>query len=398
VESIVNKSRGAELELTILMPCLNEALTLKTCITKARGFLTRSGIQGEVLIADNGSTDGSQSIAEAAGARVLSVPKRGYGAALIAGISDARGRYVIMGDSDESYDFSQLDHFVEALRQGAQLVMGNRFRGGIETGAMPFLHRYLGNPVLSFIGRLFFKAPVGDFHCGLRGFERAAIAQLGLRCEGMEFASEMIVKASLHGLSISEVPTTLSPDGRDRPPHLRTWRDGWRHLRFLLLFTPRWLFLYPGALLTLLGCVQLGVSLLNPDGLGRWPVGIHTQLFAAAAIVIGYQTMLFAMGLLMARDNTGLAVLHPRERWGLALSKSAFLPTVGAICAGVGLWLCVSLAVQWGSTGFGALRPEEAMRQIIPGVALLLVGTQSLVASLFFAALRSAFESSRPAA
>jgi glycosyltransferase involved in cell wall biosynthesis len=398
VESIDNKLREPALELTILMPCLNEALTLETCIKKAIDFLRRSGINGEVLIADNGSTDGSQTIAKANGARVVHVSRRGYGAALIAGIAAARGRYVIMGDSDDSYNFSSLQGFVDELRRGSQLVMGNRFRGGIGAGAMPFLHRYLGNPVLSFIGRLFFKSPVGDFHCGLRGFDRAAISRLGLRCEGMEFASEMIVKASLHGLSIGEVPTTLSQDGRDRPPHLRTWRDGWRHLRFLLLFTPRWLFLYPGALLALFGIAQLGISLLSPGGLGRWPVGIHTQLFAAAAIVIGYQTMLFATGLLMVRENTKLSVLHPREQLGLALSKSSALPLIGTLCAVFGLWLCASLALQWGSTGFGALLPEEAMRKIIPGVALLLIGTQSLVASLFFAALRSAFDSTRTSA
>jgi hypothetical protein len=380
------------IELTILMPCLNEALTLETCIKKATAFLIASGVTGELLIADNGSTDGSQSIAKAAGARVVPVARRGYGAALIAGIDAARGRYIIMGDSDDSYDFSSLQGFVDELRRGTQLVMGNRFRGSIAEGAMPFLHRYLGNPVLSFIGRLFFKSPVGDFHCGLRGFDRAAISKLGLRCEGMEFASEMIVKASLHGLAIGEVPTTLAKDGRDRPPHLRTWRDGWRHLRFLLLFTPRWLFLYPGIALTVLGIAQLVVSLLNPHGLGRWPVGIHTQLFAAAAIVIGYQTTLFALGVLLARDNTKLSILQGREQWGLRFAKSASLPFIGAVCSVAGFSLCLHLALQWGVTGFGTLQPEEAMRQIIPGVALLLIGTQSLIAALFFAALRSAFE------
>ncbi len=380
------------------MPCLNEALTLDACIKKAQAYLRSSEVVGEVLIADNGSTDGSQTIAKAAGARVIAVSRRGYGAALIAGIADARGRYVIMGDSDESYDFSALQGFVDELRRGTQLVMGNRFRGGIADGAMPFLHRYLGNPVLSFIGRLFFKSPVGDFHCGLRGFGRDAVLNLGLRCEGMEFASEMIVKASLQGLKIAEVPTTLSKDGRDRPPHLRTWRDGWRHLRFLLLFTPRWLFLYPGVILTFLGAGQLLISLANPLGLGSWPVGVHTQLFAAATIIIGYQTALFAVGLLMARDNAKLSLLHAREQFALSLSRGIALPAGGALCAIAGLSLCVNLALQWGGAGFGALRPEEAMRQIIPGIALLLVGTQSLIASLFFAALRSAFESSHSAA
>lgn len=238
-------------ELTILMPCLNEAETLARCITKARAFLIRSGIVGEVLIADNGSTDGSQQIAAVQGARVVAVKKKGYGSALLGGIHAARGRYVIMGDSDDSYDFSRLDGFVEKLRDGCQLVMGNRFLGGIEPGAMPALHRYLGNPVLSTIGRLFFRSPCGDFHCGLRGFDRDAVLALDLQSPGMEFASEMVVKATIRELRIAEVPTTLSPDGRSRPPHLKSWRDGWRHLRFLLLFSPRWLFLFPGAALFL---------------------------------------------------------------------------------------------------------------------------------------------------
>lgn len=381
-----------EVALTVLMPCLNEVRTLAACIDDAQTYLRESGLSGEVLVADNGSTDGSIELAVRSGARVVHVDKKGYGSALMAGIAAARGRYVVIGDSDQSYDFRHLDEFVRKMQDGSQLVVGNRFRGGIEPGAMPLLHRYLGNPVLSFLGRLFFNAPIGDFHCGMRAFDRRAITQIGLRCEGMEFASEMIVKASLQGLRIAEVPTTLAKDGRDRPPHLRTWRDGWRHLRFLLLFTPRWLFLYPGAVLTMLGATQLGVSLAHPAGLGRWPVGIHTQLLAAAAIVIGYQTMLFALGLLMARDSTKIALLHTRERWALVISRSLALPVVGATCAAIGFALCANLALQWGASGFGALHPEEAMRQIIAGVALLLVGTQSLVAALFFAALRSAFD------
>ena len=385
------------LELTILMPCLNEVRTLAACIGKAHGFLARTGIRGEILIADNGSTDGSQALALSCGARVVDVPVRGYGAALIAGIEAAAGRYVIMGDADDSYDFGPLDAFVAELRRGSQLVMGNRFQGGIEPGAMPPLHRYLGNPVLSFIGRLFFKSPIGDFHCGLRGFDRQAMRQLGLRCEGMEFASEMVVMASLHGLSIAEVPTVLSPDGRDRPPHLRTWRDGWRHLRFLLLFTPRWLFLYPGVILALAGLTQLGVALAHPEGLGRWPVGIHTQLFAAAGMVLGYQTMLFAMAAVLARHCAQLNTPHPREQWALRVATGPWLPLLGAVAALLGLALCASLTWEWGRSGFGALTPEAAMRQIIPGVALLLMGTQSLLASIFFAAMRSAFDSSRHA-
>ena len=393
VQATAQDDPALETELTILMPCLNEVRTLPACIAKANDFLSRSGIRGEVLVADNGSTDGSQTLAIACGARVVLVPVRGYGAALIAGIEASRGRYVVIGDADESYDFGALDAFVAELRLGNQLVMGNRFRGAILPGAMPPLHRYLGNPVLSFVGRLFFKSQIGDFHCGLRGFERQAILRLGLCCEGMEFASEMVVKASLGGLRIAEVPTTLSPDGRDRPPHLRTWRDGWRHLRFLLLFTPRWLFLYPGAALALLGLTQLLLAHLHPEGWGRWPVGIHTQLLASACMVLGYQTMLFAMGAVLARHCAHLNTIHSRERWALSVASGSLLPACGGLATLVGLALCGSLTWQWGRAGFGALDPETAMRQIIPGVALLLMGTQSLLASIFFAALRSAFDS-----
>jgi glycosyltransferase involved in cell wall biosynthesis len=257
------------LELTILMPCLDEAATIATCIAKARAFLARTGIAGEVLIADNGSTDGSVRLAERAGARVVTVAERGYGAALRAGVAVARGCFVIMGDADDSYDFARLDAFVERLRGGCDLVMGNRFAGGIAPGAMPFLHRYLGNPALSLLGRLFSRADIGDFHCGLRGFRRDAVLGLPLRASGMEFASEMVVRAALAGLVIAEVPTTLAVDGRARAPHLRTWHDGWRHLRFLLTVRPRWTFLYPGLALVLLGTIGVaalfaGVRLLKP--------------------------------------------------------------------------------------------------------------------------------------
>lgn len=396
VQARVPDELGGDVELTILMPCLNEARTLPACIAKAHDFLAHNGVRGEVLIADNGSSDGSQTLARACGARVVSVPVRGYGAALMVGIEAAKGRYVIMGDADDSYDFGALEAFVAELRRGSHLVMGNRFRGGILPGAMPPLHRYLGNPVLSFVGRLFFKSPIGDFHCGLRGFERQAILQLGLCCQGMEFASEMVVKASLSRLRIAEVPTTLSPDGRDRPPHLRTWRDGWRHLRFLLLFTPRWLFLYPGVALALLGLAQLMLAHFHPGGWGRWPVGIHTQLLASAGMVLGYQTMLFAMGAVLARHCAHLNTIHPRERWALRVASGSLLPIVGGLATLAGLGLCAGLTWQWGSSGFGSLDPETAMRQIIPGVALLLMGTQSILASIFFAALRSAFDSHRP--
>jgi glycosyltransferase involved in cell wall biosynthesis len=382
-------------ELTILMPCLNEARTLPACIAKARAFLDSSGIIGEVLVADNGSTDGSQTLARSLGAGVIDVTQRGYGAALQAGIGAARGIYVIIGDADDSYDFSAIAPFVAALRGGSDLVIGNRFRGGIENGAMPWLHRHLGNPVLSFIGRQFFGGQLGDFHCGLRGCRREAMLGLHLVTPGMEFASEMIVKSLQAQLRISEVPTTLVKDGRDRPPHLNTWRDGWRHLRYLLLYSPRWLFLYPGALLTLLGLVQLAVSQLLQPHQVRWPVGIHTQLFAAAAAILGYQTVLFALGAVLARHLAGLDAPHPREQWARRMACSLWLPLGGAVATLTGAALCVGLAWEWGASSFGALDPEMAMRRIIPGIGLVIVGTQSLLASMYFAALRSAFDSCR---
>lgn len=381
-----------DIELTILMPCLDEARTLPACIAKAQRFLEAASVRGEVVISDNGSRDGSQALARSLGARVIDVPERGYGAALIHGIEAARGRFVVMGDSDDSYDFERLQPFVDALRAGAQLVMGNRFAGGILPGAMPPLHRYLGNPVLSFLGRAFFKVPVRDFHCGLRGFDRAAMMGLGLHCTGMEFASEMVVKSALSGLRIAEVPTTLSPDGRDRPPHLRSWRDGWRHLRFLLLFSPRWLFLYPGVMLAALGFWQLVFAQMHLPGQTWWPVGIHTQLFAAAGLVLGFQTMLFAMGAVMARHFAGLDAPHPRDRWALRVASGPLLSVGGCVAAAIGLVLCAGLTLQWTRSGFGTLDPEVAMRQIIPGVALVLAGTQAVLASVFFAAMRSAFE------
>jgi glycosyltransferase involved in cell wall biosynthesis len=384
-------------ELTILMPCLNEARTLTTCVAKARAFLARHGVAGEVLIADNGSTDGSQALALAAGARVVHVAQRGYGAALRAGTEAARGRFVIMGDSDDSYDFANLGPFLEALRAGHDLVMGNRFRGGIAPGAMPFLHRYLGNPVLSFVGRLFFGGAIGDFHCGLRGYRRDAVLGLRLIAPGMEYASEMVVKALQAELRICEVPTTLSKDGRNRPPHLNTWRDGWRHLRFLLLFSPRWLFLYPGLGILFAGLAQLLYAQWQRPGGHWWPVGIHTQLFAAAGMVMGFQVLLFAAGALLARYGARLDIIHPSERAALRWARGPVLPVLGSLGALTGFSICLAVTLDWGRGGFGALDPESAMRQIIPGLALLLIGAQAFVASVFFAALTSAFDSQRPA-
>jgi hypothetical protein len=379
---------AAVLELTILMPCLDEAATVAACVGKARAFLERSRVDGEVLVADNGSRDGSPELASAAGARVLRVPQRGYGAALRAGIEAARGRYVIMGDADDSYDFSRLDDFLARLREGHQLVMGNRFRGGIRKGAMPALHRYLGNPVLSFIGRLFFRTRVGDFHCGLRGFEREAALALDLRTPGMEFASELVVKASLAGWRITEVPTTLDPDGRGRPPHLRSWRDGWRHLRFLLLFSPRWLFLYPGIGLLVAGLLLTAALYFAPLRIGAAGLDIHTMLYAAAATLLGLQLCLFALFARVSAQNAGLLPRRARlDRILAALSlERGLLAGLGLVLLGIG-WSAAAF-LDWRGAGFGALDPRVVMRDTIPASTLIVGGMEIMLASFLLSVLR----------
>jgi hypothetical protein len=378
---------AAPLELTILMPCLNEAETLATCIQKAMGYLARSGVSGEVLIADNGSSDGSQAIARGLGARVIDVPEKGYGAALIAGIAGAQGRFVIIGDSDDSYDFSALDPFIAKLRDGFDLVMGNRFKGGIAPGAMPPLHRYLGNPVLSTIGRVFFGGPIRDFHCGLRGFSRVAIAALDLRAPGMEFASEMVVKATMRGLRITEVPTTLSPDGRSRPPHLRSWRDGWRHLRFLLIFCPRWLFFYPGALLFALGAITMAVLLPGPVMLGFVTLDVHTLLYASGAVVMGFQAMQFWVFARLYGALTGLLPEPP----GLTQTLSRFgleaALVVAALLLLLGFGLGFFALAQWGAEDFGALSGGKVMRLAIASVTAMLLALQLAFGAFFLALL-----------
>jgi len=368
-----------ELELTILMPCLNEAETLAACIGKARGFLDRTGIAGEVLIADNGSTDGSQDIARGLGARVVTVPERGYGAALAGGIQAARGRFVIMGDADDSYDFANLDAFIAELRDGADLVMGNRFAGGIEPGAMPWHHRYIGNPVLSAVGRLFFRTPIGDFHCGLRGFSRAAILALNLRTTGMEFASEMVVKATLAQLDLREVPTTLARDGRSRRPHLRSIRDGWRHLRFLLLFSPRWLFLYPGIALLAVGLVVGAVLLPGPAQFGRVTFDVHTFLVAALCIIVGLQSISFAIigrrfasryGFIPRSGNYNRLLEALTLERILLVAITLMLIGIAALVWGVG---------QWAARDFGPLNASRTMRPVILAMTALVSGFQLMM-------------------
>ncbi|MBC7807867.1 MAG: glycosyltransferase family 2 protein [Akkermansiaceae bacterium] len=369
------------------MPCLNEAETLDVCIRKARGFLESHGIAGEVLIADNGSTDGSQEIAERAGARVVPVAEKGYGAALLGGIADARGRYIIMGDADDSYDFTNLLPFVEKLREDYDLVMGNRFRGGIAPGAMPPLHRYLGNPVLTTIGRVLFPSPCGDFHCGLRGFSKTAAKRMDLRTTGMEFASEMVVKATLFGMRIAEVPTTLAPDGRSRPPHLRSWRDGWRHLRFLLMYSPRWLFLYPGIAL-MLGGLALGLALLpGPLRIGGVTLDVHTLLYAAIAVALGYQSITFALFTKVFAITEGLLPEDGRLNrvFKYVTLETGLLAGVGILFIGIGgsAWAFTS----WSQARFGPQEPRDLLRIVIPSVFAVLLGSQTILSSFFLSVL-----------
>ena len=377
----VDPSEPPELELTILMPCLNEAETVATCVRKARSFLQRTGTAGEVLIADNGSTDGSPELAREAGGRVIQVTAKGYGSALIGGLQAARGRWVIMGDADDSYDFSRLDAFLDSLRAGQTMVVGHRFRGGIRPGAMPWLHRYLGNPVLSFLGRLFFSCRIGDFHCGLRGMDRAAALRLGLAAPGMEFASEMIVKAALARWRIAEVPTVLSPAGRSRAPHLRSWRDGWRHLRFLLMMSPRWLLLYPGACLIAAGTAAELAILRGPIVIHGVGFDIHTMLYAAGATILGLQLVLFSV---MARTVGVLKNLLPMT--GTLARFLRIFTLERGILLGVslglgGLALAAYSVDTWARARLGALDPVSVMRIAIPSVTFMLAGGEILFAS-----------------
>lgn len=369
------------IELTILMPCLNEAETVVICVEKAIGFLKRASISGEVVIADNGSNDGSQALAAAAGARIVNVIARGYGSAIIGGINAAQGRYIIMADADDSYDFSALDAFVERLRCGDELVMGDRFAGGIKPGAMPPLHRYLGNPVLSFIGRLLFHSPIGDFHCGLRGFDRAAILKLNLSSPGMEFASEMIVKATLAGLTISDVPTILSPDGRSRAPHLRSWRDGWRHLRFLLMMSPRWLLLYPGLLLLTLGTAASVMIIKGPLVINGVGFDIHTMLYAAGGTILGLQLILFSILARAVGCVKNVLPMTPNFRRFLHVFTLERGIVCGLTIGLAGLLVAIYSVEIWVAAQLAALDPQAMMRVAIPSVTLMLAGAEIIFAS-----------------
>ncbi len=374
-------------ELTILMPCLNEAETLAACINKANTYLKESGVHGEVVVADNGSTDGSQKIAEEHGARVVNVPEKGYGAALIGGCNGARGKYGLMGDADDSYDFLHLAPFVEKLREGYDLVMGNRFKGGIEPGAMPPLHRYLGNPVLSFIARLFFPCKIGDYHCGLRGYNRESILKLGLVTTGMEYASEMVVKATLNHLKIAEVPTTLKKDGRSHAPHLRSWSDGWRHLKFLLMHSPNWLFMYPGLILFFLGLALTVVLSLGNIQIGSVGLGVHTLMYAAAAMMVGFNLVMFSLFVRSYASVTGFIPTESRlDKWLEETStEKGVLLGIFLFLAGIAVTI-VAFCI-WGKTGFGGLSPESMMRITIPAMLLIVVGIEVVFGSFFIGIL-----------
>jgi glycosyltransferase involved in cell wall biosynthesis len=374
-------------ELSVVMPCLNEAETVETCVRKALGFFAEHGVDGEVVIADNGSTDGSQQLARAAGARVVPVSAKGYGSALMGGIRAARGTYVAMGDADDSYDFTALMPFLEQLRDGADLVMGNRFKGGIAPGAMPPLHKYLGNPVLSFVGRLFFRSKIGDFHCGLRAFRRDSIMRLGLQTGGMEFASEMVVRCTLAKYDIREVPTTLSPDGRSRAPHLSTWRDGWRHLRFLMLYSPRWLFLIPGLLLMTLGLVGSVALSAGPIHVGDIAFDVDTLVGTSAMLVIGFQAVLFALLTKVYAMEEGFLPHDKRvqrivDSWSLERGL-----VVGGLLALAGLVGLVASLVHWQGHSFGQLNPRDSLRIVMPAATALIMSFQMIFASLFVSIL-----------
>lgn len=370
------------MQLTILMPCLNEAETLALCINKANAWSSRSGIQTEVVVADNGSTDGSQAIAESLGARVVPVQQRGYGSALFHGTMAAKGEWIIMGDSDDSYDFGKLDAFVQKLQQGFDLVMGNRFLGGIAPGAMPWKNRYIGNPVLTWVGRVLFKCPAKDFHCGLRGFRKDAFLRMDLRTTGMEFASEMVIKANFFGMRIAEVPTTLSKDGRSRPPHLRPWRDGWRHLRFMLLFSPRWLFLIPGSIVFLISMLGYSLLLSGPVHFGSITFDVHTLFYAEAGLILGFLAAALGLVIKMFGMREGLLPGH------LSLEKLRASPVlevgglVGISMMLGGLYWGFDALMAWSAVKFGSLEPGALLRTISFSTTLIMLGGVTLMTSL----------------
>jgi glycosyltransferase involved in cell wall biosynthesis len=381
------ETRPTAIEVSIVMPCLNEVETLATCIRKAQEAIAKHRLSAEIIVADNGSTDGSQAVAHELGVRIVDVKRKGYGSALIGGIDAAHGEYVIMGDADDSYDFRAIGPLIDKLREGYDLVMGNRFSGGIQAGAMVWSHRWVGNPALTLISRVFFQTPVGDMHCGLRGFRNDAYRRLRLRATGMEFASEMVIKASMRRMKITEVPVTLGPDGRSRPPHLRTWRDGWRHLRFMLLFSPRWLFLYPGLTLFAVGLLVGGILETGPKHIGSVSFDIHTLLLAGFACLIGYQLVVFAVFTKVFAMQQGF---HPPNAtystWFRRITLETGLVVGGLLLLGGVAGVLVAVW-SWGAGGFRALDPGLTMREVIPAAVLLTLGVQTIFASFFLSIL-----------
>lgn len=375
------------LELSIVIPCLNEARSIGACVREARESIERLGIDGEVVVADNGSTDSSVQIAESEGARVVHVTEPGYGSALAGGIAGARGRWVVMGDGDGSYDFAHLEPFVERLRSGYDLVNGNRFKGGIRPGAMPGLHRWLGNPVLSFVGRFIYGTPCGDIYCGLRGFDRSKVIGLDIRSSGMEYAIEMLVKATMRGLRVTEVPTTLSPDAEGREPHLRTWRDGWRSIQLLLLYSPRWLFLYPGLLLLLVGVVGMVWLIPGQRTVGSVTFDVSTLLYFALAVVVGLESVYFFVLARWYGMLEGLLPDDPRIRRLMGRAVPEIGLAVGCLLVAVGLGLSIYALVTWNESGFGRLDYPHTLRIVVPGATLITCGMQTALASLFVGVL-----------
>lgn len=363
-----------------MIPCLNEEETIALCVQKSYTFLQTNRITGEVLVSDNGSTDNSRELARRTGARVVETARKGYGSALLNGIAEARGVFIIMGDGDDSYDFLNLDAFLHSLRSGADLVVGNRFAGGIHAGAMPPLHRYIGNPLLSAIGRWFFGSQLRDFHCGLRGFRKQSISSLKLTQTGMEFASEMIVKATLVGMNIQEVPTVLHPDGRSRPSHLRTWSDGWRHLRFLLLYSPRWLFLYPGALFFLFGLLTVSILTFGNPGFGTLNLGVIHQIIGLAFAIVGYQSVWFAVLTKVFASRENLLPTDTRVqslRRNFPLEKLLLVSMTLVILALTGLIAATSL--NWGDSDSSSDKP---LRYALPSIGVLILAFQTILSSL----------------
>ena len=378
---------AATIELSVVLPCLNERETVGICVQKAVAVLQSAGIPGEVIVADNGSTDGSIELAESAGARVVPVEHRGYGNALRGGIQAARGIYVLMADSDDSYDFTHIPRFLEELRKGSDLVMGNRFLGGIHDGAMPPLHRYLGNPVLTAIGRLFFHSPSRDFHCGIRAFRKDSYERMDIRSTGMEFASEMVVKASLLRMRVAEVPTTLSPDGRSHPPHLRTWHDGWRHLRFLLMYSPRWLFLYPGIGSIVVGLATCVWLLPGPKRVGSVVFDFHTLAYGFAAILVGFQLLAFAVFTKIFAITEGLLPEDPRLNRMFEYIKLETGLLAGALCVLLGVAGSVLALSTWARSSFGPITSDNLLRLVMLSVFALILGPQIIFSSFFLSIL-----------